>query len=285
MDGRSGERLNLRIVLTLCGVLLAAAASASAEPAPSPSPAPPSDPCGDTALLATIDRPTVGFSACAVKPRTILEEIGYANEQIESAGGHSTSITYPQGFLRFGAARNLELDVIGPAYAVQANAGVVQPGALNSGLGLKWEFAHNATSEAAIDVLQTFGTGNATVGGGTPTTTLNLDFGRSLTQTLGAAMTMGIQSGTGNALDGSSARFTALLPSAVVTDQVRENLQFYLEAYGQTRLRPDGGSKFALDGGVQYLFSPRFEIDFEVGRTVTDVSRSHYYGFGFGVKI
>lgn len=279
--------MNLRIVLTLIVLLATALTRALADPAPSPSPSssPASDPCGDTALLATLNRPTIGSAACSVKPGALVGEFGYTNEQIVTANSRAASVTYPQGFLRFGVSRDLELDINGPVFAVQSAAGMTQRGALDSGLGFKWEYAHDESSAAAIDFLQTFGIGNPSVGGGTSTTTFNFDYGRSFSSALGFGVTLGVQSNDGTALDGSTARFVTLLPSVSITDQIRNNLQLYAETYGQTRLRPDGGSRFAIDGGAQYLVSPRFELDFEAGRTVTDVSRSHYYGFGFGVKI
>ena len=70
----------------------------------------------------------------------------------------------------------------------------------------------------------------------------------------------------------------------VVTDQYNSRTQLYGEAYAQTKTG-DGGSLFGLDGGVQYLLTPQLEIDVEAGRTVTDLSRNHYYGFGFGVRL
>ncbi len=54
--------------------------NAQTVPRPSPS-ATPSDPCGGhSRLLATANRPTIGYSACAVKRDTVVFELGYQNE-------------------------------------------------------------------------------------------------------------------------------------------------------------------------------------------------------------
>ncbi|HEV2262842.1 MAG TPA: transporter [Candidatus Rubrimentiphilum sp.] len=259
--------------------LLALVVVALASPVPSPSP----DPCGGahTNLLATLNRPTIGFSACSVKTRESVWEIGYANA--ESSGAHVAA--YPQGFLRFGLARGLEFDVIGPAYEAQSAPGLQQNGFLDSGAGLKYEYYQDPSNVAAVDVLYTAPTGSAAFTAGAPIATLNLDYGHSFSSSSGFATTLGVQSSFASDLNGRSSRFFAALPSIVFTTQSNTVTQFYAEAYGQTRLRPDGGALFGLDGGVQYLITDSLEIDGEVGSTVTDLVRAHYVGFGFGLRL
>jgi Putative MetA-pathway of phenol degradation len=246
------------------------ATAVAAAPTPSPSPAPPADACaanGHTGLLATINRPTTGFSACAVKPHEFLGEVGYANQS-----GGDGAVQYQQGFLRYGLEQGLEVDVIGPAYEIQrpGTAGFVDPG-----VGAKWEFAQGSGGTAAIDFLYTAPLGAAAFTTGTPTQTLNIDYSTSVSSRFGIGTTVGVEHTQG---------FTTLLPSAVVTDQYNSRTQLYGEAYAQTKTA-DGGSLFGLDGGVQHLLTPQLEIDVEAGRTVTNLSRNHYYGFGFGVRL
>lgn len=240
----------------------------SPTPAPSPDPAA-ADPCGGahTALLSALNRPTIGFSPCAVKPRETVVEGGYANQ----SGGQPMTI-YPQGFLRFGAAPGFELDVAGPN------------GKFDSGFGLKYEFAHDAQHAYAVDAIYTLPTGSAQFTSGAPAEQVNFDYSGPLTPGTGFGTTLGVANSAAQALDGHTARTTTFLPSAVVTTLLNDRTQLYLEGYGSTRLRPDGGSLFGLDGGVQYLISPRLEIDAELGRTVTGVAISHYAGIGFGVR-
>jgi hypothetical protein len=258
---------------------------ALASPAPSPSPAAPAanDPCGGstTNLLATLNRPTIGFSACAVKPRQSLWELGYNN--VLQSDGTRVAI-YPQGFIRFGAAPQVELNIIGPNYQVQNAAGSVQRGFADSGIGAKYEFFQDESNVAAIDFLYSVPTGAPTFTAGAPIATLNLDYGRSLSPASGFGTTLGVQSSYAQDLSGHSARFMSLLPSVSFTTQTNARTQFYAEVYGQTRIRPDGGTLFGIDGGVQYLLTPTVEIDAELGQTVTDLSRAHYIGFGLGLR-
>lgn len=243
-------------------------AASLATPSPSPSPAA-SDVCGGqhTGLLAALDRPSIGFSPCAVKPGEGLAELGYSN----AWGPGGSLATYPQGFVRFGAAPNLELDLI---------AG----GRFDSGFGAKYEFWHGGGRALASDFLYTAPTGAAAFTAGGPTETLNVDYSMSISPVLGFATTVGAQSGFAATRNGNSGRFFNVLPSAVLSDQWNPRAQAFVEAYGQSRTRPDGGALFGMDAAVQYLLAPQLEIDVEAGRTVTDVTRSRYAGFGFGVR-
>ncbi|HET6896553.1 MAG TPA: transporter [Candidatus Baltobacteraceae bacterium] len=251
------------------GMILIFAASLTVSPSPSPSPAPTHDPCGGARsnLLAVLDRPSIGFSPCAVKQHETVIEAGYSN----AASATAATPTYPQGFLRFGAAPQLEVDLI---------AG----GRFDSGFGAKYEFWHDASRAFGADFLYTAPTGSASLTAGAPTQTINLDYSTPLAGNFSIAPTLGMQSSYAADLSGRGGRFFSLLPSVVVSDQWNPRAQAYIEAYGQTRTRPDGGAQFGLDVALQYLLAPQLEFDVEAGQTANDVTRSHYAGFGFGVR-
>ncbi len=265
------------------GIILIFAALASPAPLPAPSAAPVSDPCGGatTNLLAALNRPTIGFSACAVKPHESLWELGYVN-LMQNDGSHAAA--YPQGFIRYGASPRLEWDVVGPNDLAQKSGGILQRGFADSGVGAKYEFFSGPSDTAALDLLYIFPTGSALFTAGAPVATMNFDYGHSLSPAAGFATTIGVQSSFAQTLDGHASRFTSLLPSVVFTIQSNPRTQFYAEGYGQTRIRPDGGRLFGIDGGIQYLVRPNVEIDAELGQTVTDLARGHYFGFGIGFR-
>ncbi len=248
--------------------------AAAAVTAPTPSPTPAADSCatqGRTNLLAAINRPTVGYSACAVKPREALIELGFANQS-----GDAPAVQYPQGFLRLGIAQSVEVDLIGPAYQLGRDAGAPASGFFDSGVGAKWEIAHDERGALAVDALYTVPTGAAPLSAGKPTETLNADYARSLSAAIGIATTVGVERGFAG---------TTLLPSLVLTDQFSSRAQTYAEAFAQSKTRPDGGALFGLDAGLQYEPAPQIEVDVEAGRTITDRSRNHYYGFGLGWRL
>ncbi len=256
------------MVLNLAIIFILAAAGAS--PAPTPAP----DACtadGHTALLAVLNRPTVGYSACAVKAHEVLVELGYANQS-----GDAPTVTYPQGFVRFGVGTGVELDFIGPAYQYGRSSGIVPGGSLDSGIGVKWEVAHDARGATGIDLLYTVPSGAAGVSAGMSTQTVNLDYARSISSVFGLAATLGVARGPAHGV---------ILPSLVFSNQFNARTQWYAEAFAQSKTRPEGGALFGLDGGLQYLLAPRVEIDVEAGRTTTDRARNHFYGAGFGVRL
>lgn len=217
-----------------------------------------------------------------MKPGQSLVELGYQN----TIGGLQHLTAYPEGFLRFGAATNLELDVIGPQYGTQAVPLAHQAGAFDSGFGAKYEFWHDDSRALAADLLYTLPTGAQIFTAGAPIVTLNVDYAMPISSKLGFASTLGAQSDFATALDGTTTgRFFSALPSVLVSDQWNPRAQVFVEAFAQTRLRPDGGSLFGMDAAMQYLLSPSVEMDVEVGRAVTPVSRLHSIGFGFGTRL
>jgi Putative MetA-pathway of phenol degradation len=259
------ESIILRVIF---GALLLLAALASPRPAASPTPAPGTDPCGGahTAILSAINRPTVGFSPCAVKPHDVLAEGGYTNQ----IGGQPESI-YPQGFIRYGVIPNLEFDVDAPS------------GKFDTGVGAKYELWHNAVSAFGVDLLYGLPTGARGFTNGAPTETANLDFSTSISSKFGVATTVGVSSFPGQTLDGATQRTTTVLPSVVLTDTFNARTQLYAETFSSTHIRPDGGTLFGLDGGVQYLLTPRVEVDAEMGRILNGAVASHSVGFGVGL--
>ncbi|HEY5258270.1 MAG TPA: hypothetical protein VIJ12_07790, partial [Candidatus Baltobacteraceae bacterium] len=111
------------VYATIIGALLVStigAAPLSREPVAPASPDPPADPCGGTSrLLATLDRPTIGYSPCAVAPGTVVFEEGYQNQR-QGPDFAADLAQYPQSFTRIGIEQGLEFDVIGPYYNRQS---------------------------------------------------------------------------------------------------------------------------------------------------------------------
>lgn len=233
-------------------------------------------------MLAALNRPTIGFSACAVKAHESVWELGY--NAVRQSDGTRGGV-YPQGFIRFGAARGLELDFIGPNYLVQEVGGNITRGFADSGAGAKYEFFHDDSDVLAFDLLYLVPSGAPAFTAGAPIATLNFDYGRSLSPAAGFATTIGVQSSFSQALNGMPGRFASIVPSVAFTIQSNSRTQFYAEAFGQAPIRPDGGSLFGLDGGVQFLFAPNLEIDGEFGQTATDLVRTRYFGVGLGLKL
>ncbi|MDQ2681011.1 MAG: hypothetical protein M3Y21_08330 [Candidatus Eremiobacteraeota bacterium] len=240
-----------------------------------------------------MNRPTVGFSACAIAPGTIVLEEGYQN-QINGSGDalSATNIQYPQSFTRFGIAPRFELDAIGPAYNTLATpdgrGGFVRThGYQDSGVGFKFEFAPKGRYTIAIDGLYTAPTGSAGFSAGGSTETADVDLAYAVTPTFGIGTTISASSTSGSRADGSIARYRVFLPSIVTTLQLPHAYQLYAEYVYASKLAPDRDGRAFVDYGVQKLLGKRFELDAELGASITpDLTKKfNYLGIGLGIQL
>ncbi len=253
----------------------------------SPQPEASNDPCGGPGrLLATLNRPTVGYSACAVPSGAIVLEEGYQNQ---SQAGASASVTasYPQGFERIGVANRFELDVIGPNFNRSRVGSTVTTGYNDLGLGFKYEMPQAGRFTYAVDGLFSAATGTGGFGAGGPTTVGNIDISYAASPAVGFGTTLAAASSAGMTALETTSRFGYFSPSVVVTAQLPHDYQFYAELVAQTKLAPDQGGRMFTDFGLQKLLGAYLEIDGEYGLSFTPVagSRFHYVGLGVGVRV
>lgn len=272
----------------LFAVALGAFAIAGLQtPAPSPSPSP--DPCASSRLLATANRPTIGYSACAVKRDTVVFELGYQNEVDGTPQKGSVQSQWPQTFTRVGVAPRFEFDLIGPnyeairSYAAHA-ASSEQYGVDDSGLGFKYEFVPTGKWTLAIDGLYTGPNGSKFLTAGNASYTGNLDASYSLSSATSIGTTIAIES-TGKLVDGRHVGYGVTQPSLVVTTQIPNDYQFYAEYVLVSKLGPSPGARAFTDFGVQKLLGSRTEVDLEYGHAFTGVTALKFDYVGSGVVI
>ena len=264
---------------------------ALASPAPAATPS--ADPCGGPQrLLATADRPTVGYSTCAVATGTAVFELGYQNQVNGTPAAGSVQSQLPQNFLRLGLAPLFELDVVGPnQLRVRSYApglpGSTASGAADSGLGFKLELPPSARWGVAFDGLYLPPDGGTAFTSGSSTYTLNLDAGYSLTPTTSLGTTVALSAAGGFASDGTHARYGLLEPSFVATQRLPNAVQLYGEYVFVSKLAPDLGGRAFADFGVQKLLGQRTEVDVEYGHAFTAVPalRFDYLGAGLVIQL
>lgn len=259
---------------------------AAQQPSPTPSPTP-SDPCaGPGRLLATANRPTIGYSTCAVKRGTAVFEIGYQNEVRGTANDGSVESQIPQNFLRLGVATRFEVDVIGPNYEgvrsySPTDSGPTIYGVTDSGLGFKYELQSVGRWSVAFDGLYTGPNGSPSLTAGSATLTGNLDASYALSPALSAGTTIAVAS-TGSFSHGSRYRYGVTTPSVVLTAQVPDYYQFYAEYVLVSKVDATLGDRAFTDFGVQKLLGQRTEVDVEYGHAFTGIfnQRFNYVGAG-----
>ncbi len=276
------------------------APTVSPSPAVAPSPAAsdaPSDPCGGpTRLLATLNRPTVGYSACVVPEGSIVLENGYQNQ---SQGGDSPGVvtTIGQGFQRVGVADRVELDLIAPTFNRASSGGALTTGYSDLGLGFKVELPQSGRFTYGIDGLLTAATGTGGFSMGGPSQTFNFDIAYAASPAIGIGSTLAFASAAGTFTSRATTvgvmptsrieRYGYTMPSLVVTAQIPNAYQFYAELVGQSKIGPAQGGRIFTDFGLQKLLGQYLELDAEYGNSFTPVggSRFHYIGVGAGVRV
>jgi hypothetical protein len=260
-------------------VLLLAALLIAAAPTPAPSPSP--DPCAG--LLNQLNRPTVGYSTCAAKPRAVILEAGYEHLWGGNASDATSQAQVPQGFIRFGIAPRLEVDFIGPN--LQAVGGIT--GLTDSGLGFKYELPPSAKATFALDGLYTSPNGAAAFTAGNASYTLNLDAAYQLTPATSVASTFAFTATGGFNGAGIHSRYGTFTPSVLVLEQLGSVTQAYVEYVDDSRVSPDIGNRAFMDVGVQRLFGDGLELDVEFGHALTGdpALRFNYIGAGLGILI
>jgi hypothetical protein len=270
-------------------------AMAQSPPAvtPAPSPSPTADPCGGhDRLLSTANRPTVGYSACAVAPRTAVFELGYQNQSTGSAQNGNVSSQVPQAFTRIGVAPRFEVDLIGPNYvatrAYEPAAPVARTaGVTDSGVGAKYELAASTRWIVGIDGLYTPPTGSAFLTAGNATLTGNLDVAYALSEATGLGTTIAVASSGGFAPDGTHARYGVTTPSFVATTRPAPNTQLYAEYVYVSKIAAAQGGRAFADAGIQQLLGTNFELDVEYGHSfiASTLLRFQYVGAGLVLQI
>ncbi len=257
----------------------------------SPSPHP-SDPCGGpNRLLATANRPTIGFSTCAVKQGTAVFELGYQNEVQGTSSAGSIQSQVLQNFLRLGVESRFELDVIGPNYEgirtyASGTRDTVIHGVADSGLGFKYELPPTDRWTVAFDGLYTGPNGSKQLTAGSATVTGNFDasYAMSPATTLGTTIAV---SSTGNYANAVRTQYGVTTPSFVVTTDIPNYYQFYAEYVYVSKIAPDRGGRAFTDFGIQKLLGSRTEVDVEYGHAFTGIPalRFNYIGAGMVVQL
>jgi hypothetical protein len=278
------------VLLAACAVAVAGlrtTASAQSSDVPSPSPTP-SDPCAEDRLLATANRPTIGYSACAVKRDTVVFELGYQNSVQGTPRNGSIDSQVPQAFTRVGVAPRFELDVIGPNYEAERsytpNSNVVRNGVDDSGFGFKYEFVPNGSWTVAVDGLYTAPNGSAFLTAGGASYTGNLDVAYSLSSATSIGTTVAVES-TGRLTGGRRAGYGVTQPSLVMTTKIPNQYQFYAEYVLVSKIAPGEGARDFTDFGVQKLLGTRTEVDVEYGHAFTGIGALKFDYIGAGTVV
>lgn len=240
------------------------------------------DPCAS--LLAVLNRPTVSDSVCAVKPWKFIAEVGtqYQNTYPEQGD----LMNAPEAQLRWGLPGLNEITLLPSNYVdIFSSDGSGQSGFTATSLGFKHQFPNFGKLSYAAEGLFTLPTGSDALGSDGLGFAANGIVNYNFTDIFALSLMLGYTTAT-TSTDSGGGRYSSFNPDLVFAAQTSENLQFYIEVYGQSKTSPDQSSGFNADGGVQYLISENIELDLEYGQRISGelAGFANYVGAGTGFR-
>lgn len=280
--------LSIAIVLTAFPALAAAADAplpiAQAAPTPAPSATPAgglSDPC--SGILSFVNRPTFSTGACSIKRGMVMIETGYLNQTTSGSGANST-VTYPNGFVRAGVSKSLELDFT-PASYISTSGAPRANGATDTTYGLKWEAGYTSKLTIGLSAAATLQTGSPAFTELGPSYNTSFNYTYALTPVFGLFGSFAYSSLVGiNPAGGANQRFGSFAPSLGLTAALPGNQQLFAEYALIGSAGPNLGSRNLYDFGYQAVLSPRLMVDLEYGASPTLIAGSKYSYVSGGIS-
>jgi hypothetical protein len=265
----------------------AALADAPPSPAPAATAAGATDPCGDTNLLATTDRPTFGTNPCVAKPATAIAEFGYRNTVTSGASsGHVSSV--PQNRDRVGILPHVELVLDLPSALTTSLRGDSISGSSNFGTGLKYEFGYFGNFVHGIAAEVVYPTGAAPFSNGLPSFNGSYQIGGGIVKNVGFNLTLGFETASSpNPSGGKNVSTTAFAPTFILGGAIAPQTKLNVEVANSSTSGPGTSGQYYGNVFLQHQFATAFLLDVEAAQRfgVVDGRHEHYVGFGGSVRL
>jgi len=251
------------------------------------SPAPAGDPCGDTNLLATTDRPTFGTNPCVVKPQDAIVEVGYTNTTTSGAGA-SRIAAFPANRDRIGILPHVELVLDLPSELRLAANDTTIVGQSNIGTGLKYEFGYFGSFVHGIAAEVVYPTAAAPFTNGLPSFNESYQIGGGIVKNVGFNLTVGFNSfSTPSAAGAKNVSTTAFDPTFILGGLVAPDTKLNVEVANGSSSGPGTGGRYFGNLFLQHQFAKAVLVDVEVEQSLTTVNgaHSHYIGAGGAFRL
>ena len=293
LQGRVCPRRRTHVTASLLAAFVALSSTiAHADPTPSPeaSAAPAvssADPCGDTNLLATTDRPTFGTNPCVVKVGTGIAELGYRNTTTSSRAGTAHLSVDPQSRDRIGIAKNLEFVLDTPSAAHLTEGGVTTGGGTNLGTGLKYEFGYfnGFVDGIAAEVVYPTG-GTPPNNNDLPSFNGSYQIGGPIANNFGFNLTLGFNAfSSPTPAGGKNTSTTAFTPSLILGGVVAPQTKLNFEIANSSSSGPGTSGQYYGNIFLQHQFSKFLLLDVEAAQRLTVVNGTHQFYIGAGGSI
>jgi hypothetical protein len=277
-------RSTLSISVAVPAFVAILSVSASADPTPAATATvSPADPCGDSNLLATTDRPTFGTNPCVVKPQTVIAEFGYRNTTTSGTGGGSNLTSYPGNRDRIGLLPHLELVLDTPTSLRLAAAGSLTTGDSNIGTGLKYEFGYFGNFVHGVAAEVVYPTSSAPFSNGLPSFNESYQIGGGIVRNVGFNLTLGFNSfSTPNPAGGKNVSTTAFQPTFILGGMIAPGTKLNVEVANNSSSGPNTSGQYFGNVFLQHQFAKFLLIDAEAAQRFTVVNGNHVHYFGAG---
>ncbi len=262
-------------------------AAAQTPPAATAAPVPAADPCGDTNLLATTDRPTFGTNPCVVKPQEAIVELGYRNTTTSGADASHVA-AFPENRDRIGLLPHVELVLDLPSELRLAASGTTTVGQSNIGSGLKYEFGYFGSFVHGIAAEVVYPTASAPFTNGLPSFNESYQIGGGIVKNVGFNLTVGFNSfATPAAAGGKNASTTAFDPTLILGGAVAPNTKLNVEVANNSSNGPGSSGQYFGNIFLQHQFTRAVLVDVEVEQRLTTVNgtHAHYIGAGGALRL
>jgi hypothetical protein len=284
-------RSNIRVSTTIAAFLISSSCAASADVAPSPAPAATAvsaaDPCGDTNLLATTDRPTFGTNPCVVKPATAIVEFGYRNT-VTSGEDSARRSSVPQNRDRVGLFPHVELVLDPPSVLTASGNGASITGSSNFGAGLKYEFGYFGNFVHGIAGEVVLPTGGPPFSSGLPSFNGSYQIGGGIVKNVGFNLTLGFNTfSSPNPGGGKNVQSTAFAPTFILGALVAPQTKLNVEVANSSSNGLGTSGQYYGNIFLQHQFTEYFLLDVEAAQrfTIVDGRHEHYVGVGGSIRL
>jgi len=249
--------------------------------------APPDDPCGDTNLLATTDRPTFGTNPCVVKPQDAIVEVGYRNTTTSGADASHVA-AFPENRDRIGLVPHLELVLDLPSeLRLEANNTTIV-GQSNIGTGLKYEFGYFGNFVHGIAAEVVYPSASPPFTNGLPSFNESYQIGGGIVKNVGFNLTVGFNSfSTPSAAGAKNLSTTAFDPTFILGGLVAPNTKLNVEVANNSSSGPGTSGRYFGNVFLQHQFTRAVLADVEVEQSLTTVNgvHTHYIGAGGAFRL
>lgn len=232
-------------------------------------------------ILALVDRPSVAFSACTAPSKTVLIENGYNYQQLDQSG---FAHVLPQTELRLGLIANTELDIFPAVYSWQSAPR--QLGWGSTSIGLKHIAYFDAHQLITLQGSIAPPSGGVNYGSRKTGFLVNGIYNYNFDSGLGISALMGVQSVIQPPNAGSE-QYYSVNPILIVGWPWLDELNSYIEFYGQSKTAPTEGWGVNADAGLIFMVSSNLTIDLVYGHRISGLlnNMGQYVGGGFVVKL